>query len=786
MLAVGIAANVLAFEVLDKLMLSQPPLVREPSAVARVYVSYHDQANSPRLSDVVSYVDVRDLSLDTRDFQSVTAYFPVTVASAEHGAAQAAFVAPNYFLTLGVAPARGRFFDAASGPASVYLPEVVLSYEAWQKWFGGAPTVVGRLVHFNRQPLRIVGIAPKEFRGLDYANVDCWVPIGAMAASFVGYNWDVDFVKRWLHVIARMRRGMPYALAAKNASERLFGVPSEKSLAAVMPSLVLGPLIAARGPAGVEAARLSTLLLGVSSVLLLIACANVANLLLARALSRRREIAIRLALGATKFSLFRQFAVESMVLTGLALAAAIVLTLTVGGLVRHILLPSTLLQTSILSPHVSLYACLVGAGVSFGTGLFPAIHARKFVRFADLSSTTSDLVTARLRMRFVLIGVQVAFTVVLLFGATLFRVSLHNASSMDLGMRADRVIVARSRAGNMTTAARPIEDGYRRAAARIAQLADVQLTAVANTIPFAANSGARISLPSRDSIYELPGSAASLSAVTSNFFAALGMQVRSGFLDRNWDGSDADQVAVINSLLADVLWPGETAVGKCIVVAGGGDSCRRVVAVVDDARQVSIRQFPVPQVFIPFGQFRADLGTPALFVRTLHDPAKIVGVVQHELERALPQLPFVEARPLAELIVPQMRSWLLGSSLLGAFAAIAAVIAGFGIVSVSTFLVAQRRDEFAIRMALGARATAIAGIAIRQVIWATVAGLAVGLLLSWICGPVVSPLLLGIDGRDPRAFVTVVMQLLPTVLIGCLIPAWVGSRVSPAAALRTS
>lgn len=372
----------------------------------------------------------------------------------------------------------------------------------------------------------------------------------------------------------------------------------------------------------------------------------------------------------------------------------------------------------------------------------------------------------------------------MLYGAVLFTKSLENARSAELGVNVDHVIVARM-------LSRPPEGGntrwnadYEEAAARIARLGGVKQAGVASSVPFLGHSMARIiSTPGWNSLEHLPDSAAYISSATASYFTTMGIPVLAGTLDSTWGGSAAQYVAVVIETFARSVWPEDRAVGKCLQVYGAGPACRNVVAVMGDTRLTDLRDRPQPEVWVPLGEMNES---PVLFARTRTSVEEFVGSVEREIRAVDHALPYIAVETLPDLMAPQMRSWRLGSVLLGAFASFAILMACMGVFAVAAHEVVQRRKEIGIRVALGASPSGVARMILGQNAIVVASGAAGGLLVAWTLSPMLAPLLLEVEPRDAGTVCLVLLVLGVVGTAACLFPAFSAARDQTADVLRES
>jgi hypothetical protein len=365
----------------------------------------------------------------------------------------------------------------------------------------------------------------------------------------------------------------------------------------------------------------------------------------------------------------------------------------------------------------------------------------------------------------------------------LFGRSLQNAMSADLGVDIDQLIVARM-------LSRPPEGDYARvnadfrvAADRIAGLGGVVRAGVASYIPFVAHSMARVSTPGRNSLEQLPDSVAYISGATRGYFSAMGLPLRAGAIDSSWDGRAAAHVAAVNETFAKLVWPGDRAIDKCLNIYEAGTECRKIVAVIGDARLTDLQDRAQPEVFVPLGE---RPGSPVIVARTRASTRAIASSVEREIRAVNRDLPYIAVDALSDLMAPQMRSWRLGSVLLGVFASFAMLVACMGVFAVAAHQVAERRKEIGIRVALGAEPLRIILMVLRHSAVLVAAGAAAGLLVAWVVSPMLAPLLLEVNPHDLNIVYAVVIALAATGTAASCWPAWSAAGERSTAILRES
>lgn len=727
-------------------------------------------------------------------FEDAAAFSQNLVMNSGRGAeavqVNATLVSANFFRVLGARPAVGRFFaDEESRPPDG-APVVVLGYGYWQRRFGGDPRVVGRLLPLGKGRYTIVGVAPKGLTTTDLAPVDVWLPVSAAGPEDVIWRWSED-TNSWLQIVARLRPGADARRAAAEletvyqrvdeervrARSQLFG----KETAAHASLSTISGMRTADGSLTAEA-RISRWLIGVTAIVLLIACANVANLLLARATRRRREIAVRLALGISRRRLVGQLMTEGLLLAALGGVAGLALARWGGGLVRTMLLPGVVWEGSPVGGSVIVVTAAIGLSAGALIAIAPALPASS----TDLTSALKAAVRSgvpRSHLRRALIVAQSALSVVLLVGAGLFVRSLRNVRAEDLGMDMEPVLRATIDLESAGYSAADRTAFLERAMQRLRRLPGVDDVAMAKSSPFGSIGTLVMIVPGRrDSIPEAGATGLpTYNVVSPSYFATLGMRIIHGRGFTDADGAGAGHVAVINETLQRFVWPEEDPIGRCVHL-GHDQPCTTIVGIVKDAVRFRIREEPGMQIYLPFGQDRGP--AEVLFVRTRGDPARLVEPVRHTLQTMAPDLPYADVRPMQGLLNPQIRPWKLGATMFGLFGLLALVIASVGLYSTLAYDVAQRTHEMGVRMALGARSPDVVRLVLGDGVRVAAVGVLLGLVATLAAGRAVAPLLFDTSPHDPHVLLAVSITLLAVAVIASFVPAWRATRVAPGSVLQ--
>jgi predicted permease len=697
----------------------------------------------------------------------------------------AGFVTGDYFGLLGLAPTHGRFITPDEERAGVPEPVAVISHRLWQREFGEDRGVLGATIRLNSQPVTVVGVAPAGFHGTERGiAADFWLPIPMYAALTPGE--DIYHPNRmfWLVGVARLLPGQDAAAAEAVLSAIARGIEERSEPARgvtgvrVMPLRGIHPAFA--GPATLFLA----LLLAAAGLVLIIACVNVAGMLLARGTARRREVAVRLALGAGRRRLVGQLLTETAVLfllggaTGLLLANF--LTRGLSGLVGR--LPGEL---STLSLDVGVDARVIGFALtlSLGTallfGLVPALRASRPELVSALKEGAGGT-ARRSRLRNAFVVAQVAVCTLLLVGAGLLVRSLQNALTIDPGMDPRGVVTAAIDIGPHGYDEARGRIFYQQLQERLAARPEVESVSLAAQIPLTlTQSVVGVSIPGHE---PAPGSqwfSIDLNTVGSGYFEMLRIPVE-GRAFTAADGPDAAPVAMVNRTMADRFWPDGDALGQ-FVRMGGADL--EIVGVVADGKYHRLTEEPIPYLYLPFEQ--SYQGSMVLHVRAAGPGAPILPLMRRELALLDSNIPLHAPVSLDRAIRVSLLPQRMAATVIGALGALGLLLAAVGLYGVLAFLVGQRTREIGVRMALGARAVHVFRLVFGQAGALVLTGLALGAMLAFGASRLLGGLLVGVSPTDPVTFILVSLLLIAVALLASYGPARRALRVDPLITLKS-
>ncbi len=796
-LALGIGANTTMFGVLDTLLLKPPAHVRDASRVQRVYfrVRFVDQL---RINTVTSFPGYQSLigSPGLAAVAAVTGGGMSVGTGPEARQVKVSAVTASFFPLLGVTPERGRFFGSTEDETGA-TPVAVVSHDYWQGPLAGDSAVIGKTLPIGRFSYPLIGVAPEDFAGADLEAPDLWIPIRQAAPvltspeALTSRNWF------WVGVLARLAPGATPRSAEAQATmtyrRAALGGGSPMDTAA---AVLLGPIQAARGPDMSSDAKVALWVGIVALAVLLVACANVANLLLARGLRRRTEMAVRAGLGAGRGQLVRQLLVESIVLALVGGVAALLVALWGGAVVRAYLLPKGAGAAALLDLRVLGFTAAVAILTGLLAGSAPAWQSSRADVAAALRAGGRE-VHARGALRSTLLAVQVALTLVLLVGAGLFVRSLRNAQTLDYGLDLQHLLIAgmRQRGGGAVSVSRqfrtdapggpedPQSAMYLRLMEKIRTHPGVASADVTVGTPYQSLVSLSLRASGRDSMPRLQGGGPYIVAVSPGYFGTVGTRILRGRGFTDQDTKGALKVTVVGQSFAKMIWPDRDALGQCLFI-GRDSSCVQVVGIAADARRQSVLDDKALTYYVPFAQHIDPLPVDGLLIRTRGPARAVLGEIQHALQNAEPNLPFVSVQSLLERIEPQWRSWRLGATMLTAFGLLALIIAALGLYGVTAYGVTQRTQEIGVRIALGAQHGDVIRLSVAQAVRATAVGAAIGMGVALVLGRAMSSLLFGVKPADPAAVLGGIAVLLAVAALAAWVPARRAARIDPMVALR--
>lgn len=782
--ALGIGANATMFRVVDTLMFKPPAGVRDPGRVARLYFTQTANVFGRFTQASTSYPNFTDLRDGVRAFAGLAAMWTRETAVGRGAAAsqvRASLVSASYFSMLGVTPALGRFFGAEEDRPGA-APVAVLGYTYWRRHYAGETAALGHSLLIGKALYTVIGVAPPGFAGIDLQGVDLWLPVAAAGRDLMADDALTNRGDTWIELLARLKPGATSAQAAFEATMVYRHGDAAQIWKDSAAAVELGPIQAARGPGVSTGARVSVWLAVVSALVLLIACANVANLLLARALRRRREVALRLALGAGRWRLARQFLLESLGVALMGAAAAMLVAVWTGPLMRRLVLPAGVVPEAVLGARLLAFTALVAVVAGTVSGVAPALQASRPDLARAIKAGEREGTYQRSRIRGGLLVGQTSLTLVLLVGTGLFVRSLRNVLGVDIGVEARRVTLADVNVFNLGYTRAQIGDLFERFLARARSLPGVADAALSTSGPFGWQFGSSIRVPGVDTIPIPPSGGPYVNGVTPDYFTTLGTRILRGRGFTEADRAGAAPVVVVGETLARLLWPRGDALGKCVILRAHA-GCAEVVGVAADQIRYEPTEGAKLQYYVPLDQQQNV--HRSLWVRTRGDPHLVAGELRRALSGVAPDLPYVRVRPLEDLVQPQYRPWRLGATAFGLFGGLALLLAALGLYGVLAYTVARRTQELGVRIALGATSWNVSRLVVRQGLGVAALGVGLGTVLALAGGRALASLLYGVRPADPLVLALSAAVLLAAAALATWWPARRATKVDPVVALRT-
>jgi len=790
-LSLGIGANAAMFGIVDRLLFRAPSLMRDPATAHRIYL-FQTFRGRERASTGGQYARYADVKRWTRSFSSVAGF---TAQDHAVGLGEATremrigIVSASFFGFFDAPPALGRYFTEPEDTPPTGAPVVVLSHAMWQSQYGGRRDVLGTRVQIGPTLYTVIGVAPEGFVGLwPDRPPAAFISLTSHGAAGSSVSWWQTYSWGWLAVMVRRKPGVTIEAAnadltnafVKSLDAQRVEQPSTTPTALLRPRAEVWSVLSDRGPNAGPVSKVARWVGGVSVIVLLIACANVSNLLLARALRRRREIALRLALGMSRARLVSQLLSESVLLALLGGAGGLVIAHWGGAVLRARLLERSEAPAGLSDPRTVLYAAAAAIGVGLLTAFAPIFSAGRVDLTSDLKAGAREGTYGRSRTRVALLVIQGTLSVLLLVGAGLFVRSLRNVQAMRWGYDVDPVLVVGSnmRGTTLDSAARVAL--WERLLAAGKAIPGVESASLQDAVPFWNTNSTSLFVEGIDTVSRL--GQFNFNKISPEYFATLGTRIIRGRGITRDDVAGAPGAMVVSEAMAKTLWPGKDAIGQCIRVRADTMPCTYVVGIAENIKAGNLTEDPSHYYYVPATQVVRTLG---LFVRTRGDARKLQETVRRRLQREMPGASYVTVMPFSDIIGSQKRSWNLGATMFSAFGFLALVLAAIGLYSVIAYNVAQRTHELGVRRALGAQAGDVVRMVVADGVRLASMGIAIGVALALGAGRWVQPLLFGVSPKDPFVF-TLVATVLVAVAIGASwLPALRASRVDPNVALRT-
>jgi predicted permease len=801
-LALGIAANTSIFTLVDQILLRLLP-VENPRELVQFRMEGgrfgSQNGDGVHTFSYPLYAAFRDRNTV---FSGLTGQYPERLSLLGNDRSEIVdigWVAGNFFQVLGVKAHIGRALMPDDDKSS--SPVVMLQYDYWQSRFAGKPDVVGSTVRLNGSPFTVVGVAAPDFAGTNSGLLtQLWAPLAAKATIEPGFRNDLNNERySWFYLFARLKPNITRA-QAESAVHVLYDQRKQEELKgeffAKFPDtkdrFLRQQLSLVQADRGFSSLRRNfekplVVLQWLVAVVLLIACTNVANLLLARAAARQREVAIRGALGASRGQIVRQLFVESMILAIAGGAAGLFLsTWLTKGLVRFLPYdPSTLALSTTPDSRVLLFTTLVTLATAFLFGLIPAFRGSQVAAATTLKEEAGSVTGGHghVRLRKTFVALQVALSSMLLIGAGLFVRTLDNLRNVNLGFNIENVAMFGVRPATQYDDARKLQ---------VFRTLIESLSTVPGVKAVGANSSRLLTGGRWDSQISVPGVEMKngnvpwsfFNAVTPGYFDALGIPVKLGrdFSWRDWGGSH--KLCLVNEALVKEYLDGANPVGRQMGQGRNVPPDTEIIGVFGNARYHNVRGEVPRQTFVNLDGRIRSVGSVTVYARIQGDPRRVMPILREQVRRVDSNLVVFDMRMLDEQLNRQLANERMLSFLSGGFALLATILAVVGLHGVLAFVVTRRTREIGIRMALGASQGTVVRLIVREMLAVILFGLAAGVVAAYVCGRYVETQLFGVKSMDAPVFAISVATLLTASLIASFLPAWRASRISPVRSLR--
>lgn len=782
-LALGIGANTAIFSLVNTVLLRPLP-VAEPTRVVAVNV-VNQQGSFDNFS-YPNYKDVRDRN-DALAGMYVYRFAPMSLSGGGiNERVWGYLVSGNYFDVLGVNAVRGRLFTQADDRAPGAHPLAVISYGSWQRRFGADPNIAGRTIILNGHSFTVIGVAPEGFIGTELIfTPELWVPMMMGSVIEPGSKWLDERGDGVMFAGGRLKSGVSLAQAEAALTTVMAQLGRE------YPNINEGRAIHLT-PHGLVIPQFRGAVIGFTGVLmatvglvLLIACTNLANLLLARAAGRRKEIAVRLSLGAGRRRLVRQLLTESVLLAVGGGMIGLLLALWLVDLIMALKPPADFPLTLDLKLDWRVFGFSLALSFVTGVlfGLVPALQATKLSLVSVLKDEASQAGARRSRLRSALVVAQVALSFMLLIAAGLIVRSLQQVHVIGPGFETERAIAMTMDVGLQGYDRQRGEQFYRQFTERVGSLPGVRSVTLTDNLPLSLNVNANsIYIEGQPPTRGANTPQAMVSSVGLRYFETMGIPLVAGREFSERDTPDAPRVVIINETFARRFWPGQSAIGKRFRSGSASGTLLEIVGVAKDGKYFSLSEEPEMFFYTPLMQSYNSAAT--LVVRTTAEPQPLVNTIRREIQQLDAALPVFDVKTLTEHMRLSLFPMRVGAAVVGSFGLLALVLAAIGIYGVMAYAVSQRTREIGVRMALGARQGDVLTMVIRQALLLVVIGLGIGLAAAFGLTRFMSSVLVGVSATDPMTFVAITVLLVGVALVASYAPARRAAKVDPMMALR--
>lgn len=792
-LALGIGANTAIFSGVNAFLMKPLPVPRPNELIRPLEV-----AEDKELNDEVSYPDFADYRAQSTTLAlAAEDMVPVAIDTEnQNDVIWGQVVSANYFDVVQVSPILGRTFAPDEDKIVGGSPVLVLGHSLWQRRFGSDASIVGKKVRLNNRQYEVIGVAPESFTGTKFAlAMDFWTPISMAEELRRSPKLLEDRGSHWMNVIGRIKPGV----TLDQASAELSGIATRlneaypNNRASGTHALVMTETDGRFEDLGSTFKSGGAIAMAIVGLILLIACANVANLMLARAAARRKEIGIRLALGASRTRLIRQLLTESMLLSvlggGLGLLFAVWVTKLMDGFVP--VLEYTIIKDFFaIDSRALMFTLVVSLATGLIFGLAPALQASNpavvpvLKGLPEVPQRGRHGLFARFTLRNVLVVSQVALSLMVLVCGGLFIKSFRKAQTMDPGFNNPNGLIVTLSPQLVGYDNEQTRNFYKQLVERTRNLPGVEFAGMARLMPLgdSSNSNGPVLKEGETLPRGSSGRTIMTNVIGPGYFNTMQIPFVEGrdFEDRDQPKTQA--VVVINQRMAEMLWPGESAVGKRFFIGAESRDAYEVVGVVKTGKYRSLAEEPRPYIYYSMTQFRP--GNMAMIVRGNVDPRGLVGAIRGEVQALDRNVPISAVKTMNEHLTYALWAPNMAASFSLAFGVLAVLLSAVGLYSVMAYVVSQRTREVGIRMALGAERSHVMKMITKQGMWLAGVGVVIGLLLALGLVRVVSALLIGVNGYDVGIFAIVSLLLTTVALLACYLPARRATKVDPLIALR--
>ena len=794
-LALGLGVNAAMFSLLDAILFRPPAGVTEPADVRRLWSlrTFWSGAQYWSGYDYSTYAAVRQALGESSDLALFESPSKVPLGRGEEpptiGVSPAS---ASYFPVLGVRPALGRVYAPDEDRTDVAVPVVVISDRLWKREFNGDRDVVGQVLVISGKQYTVIGVMPPGFSGVELNATDAWVPLTANPSFSpkTQATWSTSPNINGFQILLRLRPGVNETQLEQRTTLALrqlaIGYAQRGDVRAKDTSTVaiLGSIIRARGPGKVSpAVQVAERASIVAVLVLVIAFANVVNLLAARAVRRRREIAVRLALGSSTGRLMRLLVSESVQLSLLAAVAALAAAWWGGSLLRSLLMPDVSWADDPLHWRVLLLGVGAALLTGIGAGLVPALQSRAPDITKALKTGAREGGARRSRLRVFLVATQAALSVVLLTGAALFIQSLRNVKALDIGFDVDRLAFVGVDKGNDPARQAEVSNRLLSMEERLAGMPGVERVAYTSMRPKWGISFKSFYVEGTDPSVK---QSSFYTAVSSGYFEATGTRLLRGRSLATGAAARSERSIVVNKTMADSLWPGQDPLGKCLRFETPDAPCYAVVGVVQTALLINLKERAEPHVYAPIENSPGKGWGVGDVVLRIH-PDRLTSTLAQVRDLLRTEFPGakVSTNTMAAAMEPEYRPWQLGATLFTLFGVLAALVAAIGVYSSVSYAVSQRTHEFGVRVALGATWNRIVREVVGDGVRTVALGAGAGVLIALAGGRIIASLLYGVSPSNAFAMISAAVVLLGVATMACLSPAWRAGRADPVSALRT-